>query len=127
MPLTIIILLFCFLHLFQNIQSRKYQNDDKQCACECCLDDNENCTPTFRSTININPLLDCNNITCNQQSCLTFSQCSIAFGVVSFKEKKGSGSCSQKTISPLSTPAVAIAETHYYPFPTELDAILKQE
>jgi hypothetical protein len=76
MQLTIIIIIF-----FSNFYQIENQ---KECTCECCLDDNENCTPTFRSAININPLLECNNITCNQQSCLTFSQCSTAFGYFVF-------------------------------------------
>jgi len=71
MQLTIIIIL-----VFFNL----YQSQQKECICECCLDDNINCIPTFRSSININPLLECNDVTCSQQSCLTFSQCSIAFG-----------------------------------------------
>jgi len=71
MQSTIIILLVFF---------DLYQSQQKECICECCLDDNINCLPTFRSAININPLLKCDDITCNQESCLTFSQCSIAFG-----------------------------------------------
>ncbi|CAF2362208.1 unnamed protein product [Rotaria sp. Silwood2] len=79
MQLIIITILF-FFHLYENTKSIEYQGEQKECTCECCLDDNENCIPTFRSIININPLLGCNSVTCNQQSCLTFSQCSIAFG-----------------------------------------------
>ncbi len=71
MQLTIIIIL-----IFFNL----YSGQQNECICECCLDDNINCTPTFRSAVNINPLLKCNDVTCNQQSCLTFSQCSTAFG-----------------------------------------------
>lgn len=71
MPLTIIIILI-FFNLCLSQQN--------ECICECCLDDNINCIPTFRSAININPLLKCNQITCNQETCLTFSQCSTAFG-----------------------------------------------
>jgi hypothetical protein len=82
MQLSIIIIIF-FFYFYQNIIS--IENEKKECTCECCLDDNEDCTPTFRSAININPLLECNNITCNQESCLTFSQCSTAFGYFSIE------------------------------------------
>jgi hypothetical protein len=60
------------------------QNKGKECLCECCLDDNINCLPTFQSAVNLNPLLKCNDITCNQETCLTFSQCSTAFGYLKF-------------------------------------------
>ena len=56
------------------------QNQSKECICECCLDDNINCLQHFRSAVNLNPLLKCNDVTCNQETCLTFSQCSMAFG-----------------------------------------------
>ncbi|CAF0919690.1 unnamed protein product [Rotaria sordida] len=95
MQLIIVIILF-FFNLYQNIKSIEYQSKQKECICECCLDNNENCLPTFRSAININPLLECNSITCNQQSCLTFSQCSIAFG-------KTVASCQNRMIFSSST------------------------
>ena len=74
------ILIVFFFYFYQTVKSVEYQDDQKECTCECCLDDSENCTPTFRSAINLNPLLDCNNVTCKQELCLTFSQCSTAFG-----------------------------------------------
>ena len=70
----IVVILLHLCHAFQ------YENDHKECICECCLDDSFNFIPTFRSAVNVNPFLDCNNTTCTQESCLTFSQCSLVFG-----------------------------------------------
>jgi hypothetical protein len=67
-----IMIIFFFFNL--------HQSQQEECICECCLDNNINCLPTFRSAINLNPLLKCDAVTCNQQACLTFSQCSTAFG-----------------------------------------------
>lgn len=50
------------------------------CTCECCLDDDSLCQPTFRSTISIGPHYNCTNETCDQEACLVFAQCSLAFG-----------------------------------------------
>ena len=72
MQLTIIIIV---VSLFKFDQSQ-----GKECICDCCMDDNINCVPTFQSAVSQNPLLKCDEITCNQQICLTFSRCSKAFG-----------------------------------------------
>lgn len=79
MHLIIVITIFLF-NLYQYTLPIGFKAEQKQCTCECCLDNDENCKPTFRSTVNVNPLLECNNITCNEESCLIFSQCSTAFG-----------------------------------------------
>ena len=76
MQLTLIILIIFF---------NFHQTEQNECVCECCLDDNMNCLPTFRSVVNLNPLLKCDDITCSKESCLTFSQCSTAYGYRSLR------------------------------------------